>query len=324
MAKKSEALPLDKLHPYYIEICRRRRLFINSNGIFAIKLTSAGMRLATKNYRGVVGDPWQLVDKRDKKGDKALAMQKDGFSYQRIVGYLFEGGDWALPALFYAKPTDKFLLARGVKGDRGGETEGYYERIIPISQKVKSAMMRGASTQELGDIAKARMDEVGKVQGILRHSIAVFASYGDGKNAKKILRARPQDNLLRKKVDEWVDKLDEIVDATFFDDLQNEFEADASERQAIRDRWLLNDANNNGVINHARKILHDAEDALPCNEIQRYRARVRADSVFEGSIRGNDGLPFLFEREEEDQAWQSTEQTTQEQNPTGAQMTLFE
>jgi hypothetical protein len=82
------------------------------------------------------------------------------------------------------------------------------------------------------------------------------------------------------------------VDATFFDDLQAEFEADdPDEQERIKNEWLR------GVVEGARRILHDAEDSLPCPSIQRYRARTHAESVFEGRIRGAQGFPTLFQRQ---------------------------
>ena len=97
----------------------------------------------------------------------------------------------------------------------------------------------------------------------------------------------------RARANPWANKLDEVVDASFFDELQDEFDVDdPAERQTVRDRWLR------GVIADARRILRDAEDSLPCPAIRRYRARARADSVFEGRIRGNNGFPGLFDREE--------------------------
>ena len=100
----------------------------------------------------------------------------------------------------------------------------------------------------------------------------------------------------------WSSRLDEIVDATFFDDLQTEFEAPDTERVAIRHRWLLNDDDRSGVINHARALLNDAADSLPCPAIHYYRAREAAEGLFEGRIRGGSGFPDLFsDRDEEAQ-----------------------
>ena len=38
-------------------------------------------------------------------------------------------------------------------------------------------------------------------------------------------------------------------------------------------------------------------DSLPCPSIYRFKARSRAEGLFEGRIRGNNGLPILFQDE---------------------------
>ncbi len=278
-----EALTLDNLDPLFIEICRLIRLR-NDDGIYAIKATAKYTRIEAKAMKGIVGDPWTPVNRKE---NKALTLGLGGFTYKRIAEYLM---DWEHPVLLKQtgderrSSDDMTLVARAmVRGQ--GKSEGYYERIIPIRHKMKSAMMRRESTQELGNIAKARIDDVAKVQRILRHAVSVFAAGGaDSIADEHRARANP-----------WANRLDEIVDATFFDDLQAEFGKDESERQAIRDKWLRNDEDDNGVINHARKILREAEDSIPCNEMRRYKARTRAEGVFEGRIRNsNGGFPDLF------------------------------
>ena len=283
---------LPDLSPFYIEVCRRIRLRAYTDGnLYAIRSTTKAARVEAKAFNGRTGDPWTPINQKE---SKALTLAKGGFTYKRIVDYLMPNGDWDWPALLrstQSDPDDMALVARAmVRGQ--GKTEGYYERVIPISHKVKTAMMGRASTQELGDIAKERISDVGKVQRILRHAVSVFAAGGgDSISDEARSRANP-----------WANRLDDIVDATFFDDLQYEFEEDESGRQAIREEWLLNprndngfiDENGNGVINRAKRILQDAEDSLPCNEMRRYKARTRAEGVFEGRIRGNTGIPGLF------------------------------
>ena len=280
----AQKLLLNALSPFYVEVCRRVRLRADENGnLYAIRATSKAARIESKAMNGRTGDPWTPINQKE---SKALTLAKGGFTYKRIVDYL-TGADWEWPALLESKqsdPDDMALVARAmVRGQ--GKTEGYYERVIPITTKVKTAMMRRASTQELGTIAKGRIDDVGKVQRILRHAVSVFAA-GGGDSIADEHRAR---------ANPWANRLDEIVDATFFEDLQDEFEKDESERQAIRNRWLLNNEDSDGVINHARKILQDAADSLPCNEMRRYKARTRAEGMFEGRIRNNNGgFPDLF------------------------------
>ena len=172
-----------------------------------------------------------------------------------------------------------------------GKTEGYHERIIPLRPKTVRLFGRAGGTQELGDIARQRIEQINIVQRILSHAIQVFAARGnaDAVSPEHRVLARP-----------WLNKLDEIVDRTFFDDLQSEFEADDdASRRSIRNQWLLND-DRSGVIDRARSILYDAEDSLPCPAIYRYRARVNAEGLFEGRLWGNNGLPFLFLSDKED------------------------
>lgn len=315
--KKAEALTLDKLHPYYLEVCRRRRLVASPRGLYAVQATSAGRRLATEKNLGVVRDPWQLVDKGDKKGNKALAMQKDSFSYHRIVDYLFQGSDWDLPALFHAKPTDKFLVARGAKGDRGGQTEGYYERIIPLRPKAIQVFGREGDPKALEDIARKRIEQIGKIKDALRHAIATYAAAG------KSSKIRPEN---WSHANPWSNKLDEIADTHFFDDLQDEFEANDNEgRDRIRKEWLRN--GEDGVIDHAEKILRAAQNALPCLSIHHYKAQVRADGVFWGRLAGTNGLPELFNQENTNQEGNecpNNDQPTAAQSITEAQIPLFQ
>ena len=277
-----EALLLKDLHPFYIEICRRIRLRPEPGGkLYGIKATSKAARIEAKALKGRTGDPWTPINHKE---GKALTLAKDGFTYKRTVDY-FTPGDWEQPPLL--KPTQfesrssqrMMLVARGMVRGKG-KTEGYYERIIPLRTKISRLMGRPTGMQELGAIAQERIAQVGIIQRILRHAVSVFAAGGDNGNVSPDHRAR---------ANPWTNKLDEIVDADFFDKLQTEFEADEVEREGIRNEWL------HDVVKEARNILDDAEDALPCPAIRRYRARVRAEGIFEGRIRRD--MSFLFTEE---------------------------
>ena len=283
---KEESLPWDQLDPFYIEICRRVRLRSRPDGVLhAIRATSQSARIEAKALNGRTGDPWTPINRKE---GKSLTLGSGGFTYKRTVEYL-TSSNWELPTLFapmdseVRSPGTMQLIARAmVRGQ--GKTEGYYERTIPIRKKLQSAMMWGAGTNDFGSIANKRIEEVGKVQRILSHAIQAFLARGETDKISPEHRslARP-----------WLNRLDEIVDARFFDDLQAEFEADEqTERDRTHNEWLMNDKD--GVVDRAREILSDAIDSLPCPEIERYKARVGAEGLFEGRIRGNNGLPFLF------------------------------
>ncbi len=296
---EKEGISLDQLDPFYIEICRRVRLQTNKKGnLYGVRANSKSRRIEAKNINGRTGDPWTPINKKE---GKALNIGPAGFSYKRITTYL-TSADWEWPLLLSRSSEDRSsntpmqLVARSTKNNtnKQGMTEGYHERVIPLRSKTIQVFGRAGGTAELGDIAQQRIEQVGIVQSILRHAITSFATHGDDGRTCTVLRSRPQDNPLRKKVDEWVDKLDEIVDAHFFDGLQDEFEVDdETERKRVRNEWLKN--GRDGIVDYARRTLHAAEDSLPCPAIHRYRARVNAEGLFEDRIRGAKGLPFLFD-----------------------------
>ena len=291
---KKEGIQLDQLDPFYIEICRRVRLQTNEKGnLYSVRANSESSRIEAKNINGRTGDPWTPINKKE---GKALNIGPAGFSYKRITTYL-TSADWEWPLLLSRASEDRGsntpmqLVARSTKNNtnKQGMTEGYHERVIPLRSKTMQVFGRTRDTAELGDIAQQRIEQVGTVQRILSYAIQVFAARGNGDKVSPEHRALAHP---------WLNKLDEIVDTNFFEDLQDEFEAAGAEQMKARNEWLMNGTD--GVIDHARRILHAAEDSLPCPTIHRYRARVNAEGLFEGRIRGAKGLPSLFDEGQEE------------------------
>ncbi len=288
----AEALLLNRLDPLYIEVCRRIRLVLDPHGkLRGIRTSSGAARIEGKELKGRTGDPWTPVN-RSRDG-LPLTLSAGGFNYKRVTEYLT---NWEHPPLL--RPTqaeqrsaeEMRLVARAmVRGQ--GKTEGYHERSIPIGHEAKTAMLRRDAAQELGRIAKERIDQVGGVQRILSHAIQTFVARGESANVSAEGRALART---------WLNRLDEMVDARFFEDLQTEFGVEASERQDTRNRWLVNGSD--GVVDHARTLFHDAADSLPCPAVHRYKARVNAEGLFEGRLRSNKGgLPFLFDHAEKEE-----------------------
>lgn len=280
---KSEGLTLDKLYPFYLEVCRRCRIKKGSRGLYAVKSPKAkdgGCRVAAETSRGNVGDPWTLVTEDD-KGLKALTMQTDSFSYRNIVSYLFDPA-WKLPALFElgnsGKEGDGFLVARGLRRKRGGQTEGYYERVIPLRPAVARVFGRGGDRQALGDIARRRVTQVGKVEEFLRYAVAVFVAKGED-----LSKLKPQDRnkiLYKDETTTQVEGFTKVVDDFFFDHLQTEFEVDSdTEREHIRAEWLKD-----FVVPSADGILVASWESVPCPESQRIKAIATSKNVFNSLI----------------------------------------
>ena len=164
-----EALNFDRLDPLYIEICRRIRLCLKADGqLQGVRATSKAARINIRDLKGRTGDAWTPFN--SKREGLPLTLGPRGFTYKRIAEYLTVSADWEHPALL--RPTqddDKkaHLVARAmVRGQ--GKTEGYHERIIPIGDKLKTAMQRRGGTRELGDIARQRIEQVGVIQRILQ------------------------------------------------------------------------------------------------------------------------------------------------------------
>ena len=301
---KAELLLINQMEPFYIEVCRRVRLREMDGKLEAIRANSLDRRIA--DIKGLTGDPWAPVGKTSNQRDTPPAfLGNRKFGYERVVDGLFST-DWRPPPLFSPTAHDRtadgtmHLVARGMVRGEGG-TAGYHERVIPLKPKTVQVFGRGGGTDDIADIARERVAQIGKVKTILRHAIATFAAHGESNDASPEQRAR---------ANPWSDRLDEIIDASFFDDLQTEFEADGSdERKRVRNEWLRN--SKDGVVDHAEKILHTAENALPCLFVHRYKARVRADGVFWGRLSGANGLPELFSRvSKEDNECQNNNQPT--------------
>ena len=289
----TKSLPISELDIFYIEICHRIRLGDSPDRLInAVRAPSTAARVEAKALNGVTGDPWTPINRKE---SKSLTLAPSGFTYKTIAECL--SSHWkhpplvALTAAERSSPQDMVLVARGmVRGQ--GKTEGYHERIVPFNERVVRVFGRPGGIQMLGDIARERIKQIGVVESALRDAVATFAV--QGKDIRELLLS--QRRRLREAAIPWSNKLDEIVDRQFFDALQYEFQADGPDkRQRIRKQWLMNEKD--GVVDHAWQILRNAEDSVPCPAIQRYRARVRADSVFNSRIRGPSGLPFLFDDE---------------------------
>ena len=216
--------------------------------MYAVRTSTKAARIAGKELKGRTGDPWVPVN--TKRDGLPLTLAAGGFTYKRVTDYL-TSEDWQWPPLLRPLPAEQrsakpmYLVARSmVRGQ--GKTEGYHERIIPLRPKtVGSAMTRRTTAvDDLGKIARERIEQVGAVQRILSHAIQVFVARGDSEktSAEHRTLARP-----------WRNTLDGLVDTNFFDDLQTEFEAADTERQTVRNTWLMNGTD--GVIDHARRTL---------------------------------------------------------------------
>lgn len=278
---KSEALPPGQVHPLAIEVCRRIRLRIDDGGgLFAIRGSSKAPRIAAADLRGLTGDPWAPTST-----DKVLTVSPAAsFQYDHI-STLLGSGDWRLPLLCRPTPGEArsgapmHLVARAVVRGQG-RTDGYRERIIPLRAAAVRALGVANSDPGVGAIARDRVDQVKKVQAALRSALYTFIASDAGDSSANFEHVRA-----------WQNRLDEIVEDSFFDALQTEFEAAEPDRSAVRNAWLR------VVVDAATAIFRDAMLALPHHVARRYRARAQAERRFQQRLRGPNGVPSLYDHE---------------------------
>lgn len=270
-----ESLSFAKLDPFYIEICRRIRLQSTGGQIRAIGTGSKSARIAAKELNGVTGDAWTPIDV---VGGKALTITSSGFNY-KLVSELMFGSKYKPPAAHnLEQPVDGgrlIFITQGITRGKG-KTEGYHERCVPISPKVRSLLMTNQKTQ-LDRIAGQRITAISEMRGLLRYALVMLFECGDVKDMRQAIKVHEV------KVSKFSKPFEEAEDARFFDDLNAEIEAADPSEQRLQ--WLL------GLVERAEAVLKLAFEAGPRSGIQKYRAQSAALSRFHGGLR-SDKLPI--------------------------------
>lgn len=260
-----------KLDPFYIEICRRIRLRCVDGNIMSVGTGSKAARIAAKELNGLTGDAWTPIDV---EGGKALTITSNGFNY-KLVSELMFGSKYLSPT---AHNLDQpigggslIFITQGITRGQG-KTEGYHERRVPISSKVRGLLMTNQKGQ-LERIAGQRIAAVGAVRSLLRDALIVLFENGRVKDYRQASKAHEA------KLSKFLATFEVAEDARFFDDLNEEIEA--TDPAAQRLQWLLD------LAERAEAILKAAFDAGPRSGIQKYRAQSAALSRFHGGLRSD-------------------------------------
>ncbi|PWR18800.1 type I-E CRISPR-associated protein Cse1/CasA [Zavarzinia compransoris] len=153
---EEEAIPVQGLDPYFIEICRRVRLVEQGGRIGALLRPSETARLAAAAFKGALGDPWAPVDS---VAGTAFTVPAAGLDHQRIVKILTDRR--GLPVALKPYPGEGegnldlhfTVLVRGQ-----GRTDGLHERVVPIPRVVAD----GLEDEEMSHYLAARADEMQK------------------------------------------------------------------------------------------------------------------------------------------------------------------
>jgi CRISPR system Cascade subunit CasA len=272
----STQLAFSTLDAHYIEICRRIRFLDAGSHIQCVRDGSSAGRVNGGALKGVTGDPWAPIDRE--KG-AVLTISHKGFDYE-LLSDIFFGSKFESPPTLTLTAQDAssspFLLAQGVTRGQS-KTEGYHERRVPISPKVRTLLMAQQKTS-LAQNAKERIAGIAAMGQLLKAALVTL--FSNGTQGKK-----PSDSA-KEKASRFLNPFEQTEDARFFIDLNDEVEA--ADPAAQRLAWML------GLVDRADAILRAAFTAGPRSGIQRYRAQAAALSRFHGSLRGEKSpLPVL-------------------------------
>ena len=272
------SLSFASLDPWYIEICRRVRL-TQGDGLNAHVIGSKVARIAAKELNGVTGDPWMPVET---SAAKALTIGARGFDY-KLATELLLGSKYTKSLAQTWLSTDDTegvcLIAQGVARGQG-KTEGYHERRIPISKKVRQALLT-KHTDDLAKLADERIAAIGEVRKMLWAALAVLFGNGAKDDSGKDKEAN---DAAKDRASAFAQPFEALCDAQFFPELMSEIEAD--DREAVRNQWLL------ALATRAERVLQSAFVAGPRNGQLRYRAQSSALGRLHSMMRGNK-LPAL-------------------------------
>ena len=267
------------LDPFYIEICRRIRFGCNDGeqSIFAVSTGSKTARIEAKERNGMTGDPWAPIDAT---AGKALTINADGFHY-RLAAELLFGSKYRRSIAQMPDAGDDsnglVVLAQGVTRGQG-KTEGYHERRIPISPKVRQLLIQ-KQTDRLAKISGERVNAIGQIRSVLWTALAALFDQGAVKDKFS--------DSAKNKASDFGKPFEQAEDARFFDALNDEIESGTPETERLQ--WLLS------MASTAEAILKNAFAAGPQSGEQRYRAQAAALSRFHGGLRSPKTLPELAE-----------------------------
>jgi CRISPR system Cascade subunit CasA len=236
--------------------------------------SSNAPRITAKELNGVTGDPWMPVDAA---AAKALSIGRRGFDYE-LATELLLGTKFIKPSAQMWLSTDDtegvYLLAQGVARGQG-KTEGYHERRIPLSRKVRQALL-SKNTDELAKLAGERIYSIGAIFEMLKYSLTGLFGNGAPNGKDK--------NVDKTRVRRFAQPFEAQCDAQFFPELIDEIEAD--DREAVREKWLL------ALAERAESVLQSAFDGGPRSGQLRYRAQSAALGRLNAAMRGSK-LPAL-------------------------------
>lgn len=272
----TDALTLQSLDPFYIEICRRVRLAAPHGQLMAHVTGSKVARIDAKQSNGVTGDAWTPVETAKAK---ALTVSRNGFDY-RLMSELLTGDTYTMGAAWRLNPwpqgTSLQAIAQAtVRGQ--GKTEGYHERRVPIPPRMRLMLISGQRPQ-LAAMAQKRVKAIAEMRKLLWSALTVLFANGESSGGNDAVSDRAS---------RYAQPFEQREDRLFFADLQQEIDAEETQREEVYLQWLL------ALAARAEQVLRHAFIAGPRSNMQRYKAQSAALSRFHAGLRSSKSFPEL-------------------------------
>jgi CRISPR system Cascade subunit CasA len=169
------SLPLADLDPFFIESARAVRLVEDNDEIIVLAAATKAPRLAAKDQKGNLGDPWSPLDK---KKDSALTLSASGFTAELLRNLIFQEG---YELLRMQKPMDNWKgkrleLACSVLVRGQGTTDGFHSVSVYMPARAHATIFGGGIRRErLSGLSKQAIDHAGAMQNkVLKPALYCF------------------------------------------------------------------------------------------------------------------------------------------------------
>ena len=271
-----ESRPFKGLDPFYVEVCRRVRLYRDARGIFARTAGSKCRRIAAEPLKGLTGDPWAPLVVGE--GKSWTPVEDILFDY-RLMARMLDKEKITRPCLAEFQPGDpnegmELVLTAVVRGQ--GKTSGFHERRVPISNQVMRRLGRRVALDRVGQVAHKRLENVRSVQSILRQALFHLFRKGAVFSGAASAQVDYKDKFSEAKIERWLVRFNADVDAAFFGSGFWEEVACAGAKHGPA--WRQE------VIGLAWAVLRLAGEAAPHSQVKRLRARADAEGLFRGRV----------------------------------------
>ncbi len=266
--------------PFFIEICRRVRLVQDAVRIACRYISTKCARVAAKERKGVLGDPWIPVDAA---GEKALTVPSSGFTYERTQELLCGERYQKATAQRVRKddPAELFFLARVLVRGKG-KTKGFHQRVLSLPAAIRKLLSQPKQTNRLGKVSATWVE----LAAVMRKSVlkpalcALFQGAPDKLNFKD------------KRPDADLDRFEAAVDQRFFSSLFAALEQAGDNFDPLEDPHA---AWGQELMTVGRETLENAIGRAPIPDARRYRAIAAAEGMFYRAAKKH-GFPLTRQR----------------------------